>query len=110
MGSFSGVGKIVNIDIRITRTQYVTILIENLKESARKINMVFFLFQLDYDPKHTFRLAKQCFTKNHIEICELRAQSPDCSPIQYFWSILDAKIPLSLRQNVNIFLDDLQKQ
>lgn len=108
--SFSGVGNLVKINGKMTGAHYVSILNENLNESARKMNLDRFIFQQDNDPKHTSRVATQYFTENQIEKLEWPAQSPDCNPIEHLWSILDTKIPLSARQNMQIFWNELQRQ
>ena len=72
--------------------KYCTILSENLKVSARLLDVDQFVFQQDNDPKHTSNLAKTYFSRNNIELLPWPAQSLDMNPIENLWAIFKAKI------------------
>lgn len=108
--SKSGVGKLVKIEGRMTGNSYVSLLEENLTESANMMSLGQFVFQQDNDPKHTSRVAKLYFQENNIEMLKWPPQSPDLNPIEHLWAILDQKIPISARNNINTFWDALQRQ
>ena len=47
------VDNLVSIDETIYKEQYEKILVENVKQSAKKLKMLFFIFQQDNERKHT---------------------------------------------------------
>ena len=104
-GCFSakGVGNLVKIEGRVTGASYVNILQNNLSDSVSKMSLEAFVFQQDNDPKHTSRIAQQYFTENNIDKMEWPPQSPDLNPIENLWSILDDKVPIERRTNMETF-------
>jgi len=62
-----------------------------------------FNFQQDNDPKHTCAIARQYFDTEKIAKLDWPSQSSDLNPIEHLWSILDDKIPMSLRTNMKRF-------
>lgn len=106
--SWRGVGNIVKIDGKMTGESYVKILEENLKPSLRKMNMSGYIFQQDNDPKHTSKTAKRYFQMKKMKMLEWPPQSPDLNPIEHLWTILDEKIPMDSRKNLNDFWQGIQ--
>jgi transposase len=106
--SWNGVGNIVRIDGKMTGESYVRILEENLKLSLRKMNLKRYTFQQDNDPKHTSKTAKAYFRSKKIKMLEWPPQSPDLNPIEHLWTILDDKIPMNSRKNLNDFWQGIQ--
>lgn len=106
--SWNGVGNLVKIDGKMTGESYVKVLEENLKPSLRKMNMKGHIFQQDNDPKHTSKVAKRYFQSKKIKMIEFPPQSPDLNPIEHLWTILDEKIPLNSRRNLNDFWAGMQ--
>lgn len=106
--SWRRVGNIVKIDGKMTGESYVKILEENLKPSLRKMNMSGYIFQQDNDPKHTSKTAKRYFQMKKMKMLEWPPQSPDLNPIEHLWTILDEKIPMDSRKNLNDFWQGIQ--
>lgn len=106
--SSNGVGQLVKIDEKMTGQYYVNLLKKNLKPSARIMNLNEFVFQQDNDPKHTSKVASKYFIDNHIEKLEWPPQSPDLNPIEHLWTILDEKIPLTTRTNLQSFWKSME--
>lgn len=65
--SYYGIGRLVFIDGTMDAVKYVSILANNLPQSASEMGLSEFIFQQDNDPKHTSKLAEVFFTKNHIK-------------------------------------------
>lgn len=111
-GAFStaGVGNLVKIEGRMTGASYVQLLADNLLDSASKIGLGSFIFQQDNDPKHTSKVARAFIEENSIEKLDWAPQSPDLNPIEHLWSILDSKIEMNKRRNLEMFWTELQRQ
>lgn len=58
-----GVGNLVFIDGIMDKQQYLSILVNNLSQSAEKIGISDWIFQQDNDPKHTAGLIKEFFER-----------------------------------------------
>ena len=101
-GCFSskGVRNLVKIDGHMTGVSYVNILRENLKPSARTMALRNFTFQQDNNPKHIEKISK----------LDWPSQSPGLSPTEHLWSILDDRIPMSLRTNLERFWTAMQAE
>jgi hypothetical protein len=75
--SYYGVGRLVFIDGTMDATKYVSILADNLRQSASNMGLLDFIFQQDNDPKHTSRLAEAFFGETGIKRLTWPSQSPD---------------------------------
>jgi len=87
----------------MTRVSYVNILRKNLKQSTRTMALRNFTFQQDSDPKHTCAIARQYFDTEKIAKLDWPSQSSE-----HLWFILDDKIPMSLRTNLERFWTAMQ--
>lgn len=108
--STAAVGRLVKIDCKMTGKDYVNILSKNIDESARKMQLREFILQQYNDPTHTSAAAKQYFEKKSMEVMEWPPQSPDLNPIEDLWPILDTKIPLESRTNIQDFWEAMQRE
>lgn len=90
--SYNGIGKLVFVEENINSLVYQQILVENLCESARMMDLDKFIFQHDNAPAHSSKLIKRFFDENKIELLSWPAQSPDLNPIENLWAIIGSKI------------------
>lgn len=90
--SYYGMGRLVVIDGKMDAVKYINILGQNLKASARSMNLENFTFQQDNDPKHTSKIAKEYFRVNNISVLPWAPQSPDLNPIETMWGIIKSKL------------------
>lgn len=107
--SWHSIGNLHKVDGIMNARQYISILDQNLAESANKMNIGDqYIFMQDNDPKHTARITKQFFEQRAINVLDWPPQSPDLNPIENLWSILDSKVPTHRRRNPNLFFESLQ--
>ena len=89
----SGVEELVFIDGSTDKVIYKNILQENLKKSARKLDLGNnYYFQQDNDPKHTAEVVQCWIMFNIPHILWTSPQSPDLNPIEEIWNELEDKV------------------
>ena len=64
------------------KEKYVDILKQHLKTSVRKLKLGRkFVFQMDNNPKHTFKVVAKWLKDNKVKVLKWPSQSPDLNPI-----------------------------
>ncbi|KAG2456474.1 TCB1 transposase, partial [Polypterus senegalus] len=97
----AGTGRLVRIKGKMTATMYRDILDENLLQSALDLRLGRrFIFQQDYDPKHTAKISKEWLQDNSVNVLEWPNQSPDLNPIEHLWR--DLKMAVHRRFTSNL--------
>ena len=82
-----GTGALHKIDGIMRKDNYVDILKQHLKTSARKLKLGRkWVFQMGNDPKHTFQNVAKWFKDNKVKVLEWPSQS--LNPIENLWAEL----------------------
>lgn len=91
--SFNGVGEMAFIQGNMNAIQYISILRDNLFNSAVKLGIAdSYYFQQDNDPKHTAYITRLWLLYNVKKRLQTPPQSPDLNPIENLWHILDMQV------------------
>ena len=78
-----GIGALHNIDCIMMKEDDLDILKQHLKTSVRKLKLGRkWVFQMDNDPKHTYKVVAKWLKDNKAKILEWPSQSPDLNPIE----------------------------
>ncbi len=72
--------------------QYLNILKTSLKRSIENFNIEAPIFQQDNDPKPTTKLVLGYLESRNFETMSWPPQSPDLSPIENLWGIIQQKL------------------
>ncbi|GFU55282.1 transposable element Tcb2 transposase [Trichonephila clavipes] len=86
----AGVGELVFIDGIMDKMVYLEILKNNLQKSALNVGLGSnFIFQQDYDPKHTVKIVKLYLLSHCKKELHTPSPSPDLNVIENLWSQLE---------------------
>jgi hypothetical protein len=78
-----GTGALHKTDGIMRMGNYVDILKQHLKTSFRKLKLGRkWVFQMDSDPKHTYKVVRKLLKNNSVKVLEWPSESPDLNPIE----------------------------
>ncbi|KAK3519432.1 hypothetical protein QTP70_027864, partial [Hemibagrus guttatus] len=89
-------GPAIHVDVTLTRNTYLSIAADHVHPF---MEMVFpdgcGLFQQDNEPFHKPKMVQEWFDEhnNQFKVLTWPPNSPDLSPIEYLWDVLDKKSP-----------------
>ena len=87
-----GTGALYKIDGIMRKENYVDMLKQHLKTSARKLKLgCKWVFQMDNDPKHTSKLVTKWLKDNKVKVLDRSSQSPDLKHIENLWASASKK-------------------
>lgn len=107
--SWYGIGPIHRINGIMNAEMYKDILANVMLPYAEEEMPLKWKFQQDNDPKHTARIIRQFFQDHNIEVLEWPPQSPDASPIENLWEIVDKRIDRSKATSLDKLWEEIQR-
>lgn len=99
-----GVGKLVFIDKIMDANMFVAILKFGFTTTLEMYNLLVdnVYLQMDNDPKHTSKIAKNALSECHIECLPWPSCSPDMNPIEHVWNDVNLRLRKRKIQPKNI--------
>ena len=95
MGLFAanGTGALQRVNGIMKKDDYLQILQDNLKSSARRLGLGrSWVFQQDNDPKHTSKVVMEWLNQAGMKVLEWPSRSPDLNPIENMWTMLKKQV------------------
>ena len=93
--------------------KYCKILGENMLPHLREKMALECIFQQNNDPKHSSCLARNFLSDNDVHILDWPSQSPDLSPIENLWKLLDREVkrkhPSNKRESEEVLRSEWEK-
>lgn len=110
-GCFSrdGVGPLHLIEGIMNGPKYTEIVQNVMLPHAKSKMAKNWLFQQDNDPKHTSKVAKDCFKSKKIKVLEWPSQSPVMNPIEHLWEELDMQVRLKNNTSKEVLFSNLKE-
>jgi hypothetical protein len=92
--SWHGVGELYHVQGNLEKFQFRSILKGPLLHSfdSQHVDPSYILFQMDNDPKHTSRVARQFLMENNMELLDWPPYSPDMNIIEHIWDVLEKRL------------------